>query len=320
MKKPLQVALYTRVSSDRQAEAGTIESQVLVLKERIKEDGHDIHPELCFVDEGFSGATLIRPALEKLRDIAYLGNIDKLYILSADRLARKYVYQVLLIEEFQKYGVEVIFLQHEHAQTPEGDLLLQMQGMIAEYERAKIIERSRRGKLHKARKGSVNVLSGAPYGYRYITAKDNGGEAQYIVDINEAKIVRQIFDWLGTQRISIGEIKRRLEKMNVPTKTGRYIWDRSAIWGILKNPAYIGKAAFGKTKIGKRRPALRPVRGGADPPKRFYSVYQVPNTKWIYISVPPIVSIELFQTVQEQLEENRKRSRVRKRGARYLLQ
>ena len=124
-------------------------------------------------------------SLEKLRDISFLGNIDKLYILSADRLARKYVYQVLLVEEFQKYGVEIIFLQHEHAQTPEGDLLLQMQGMIAEYERAKIIERSRRGKLHKARKGSVNVLSGAPYGYRYITAKDNGGEAQYIININE---------------------------------------------------------------------------------------------------------------------------------------
>jgi site-specific DNA recombinase len=320
MKKLLQVALYARVSSDRQVEAGTIESQVTLLKERIKADGHEIHPELCFIDEGFSGATLVRPSLEKLRDIAYLGNIDKLYILSADRLARKYVYQVLLVEEFQKYGTEIIFLQHEHAQTPEGDLLLQMQGMIAEYERAKIIERSRRGKLHKARKGSVNVLSGAPYGYRYITAKDNGGEAQYILDLNEAKIVRQIFDWMGTQRISIGEIKRRLEKMNVPTKTGRYIWDRSAIWGILKNPAYIGKAAFGKTKIGKRRPALRPVRGGTNPPKRFYSVYQVPNTKWIYISVPPIISIDIFQTVQEQLEENRKRSRVRKRGARYLLQ
>ena len=314
------VAIYARVSSEQQATAGTIKSQIEALRNQIIMDGHILHPEMNFIDEGFSGATLIRPALEKLRDIAYLGNIDLLYILSPDRLSRKYAYQVLLIEEFQKNGVELIFLQHEQAKTPEGNLLLQMQGMIAEYERAKILERSRRGKLHAARQGSINVLGGAPYGYRYISVTENAGNAQYEIDLSEAKIVKLIYEWMGRDRLTIGAIKRKLDSMRVPTKKGKLCWDRSVIWGILQNPAYIGKAAFGKSKVGKPRPSLRKVRGGKEIPARNYSTYKVPKDEWIFIPVPPIINLELYQTVQEQLEENRKRYRQRKRGARHLLQ
>ena len=314
------VAIYARVSSEQQATAGTIKSQIEALRNQIIMDGHILHPEMNFIDEGFSGATLIRPALEKLRDIAYLGNIDLLYILSPDRLSRKYAYQVLLIEEFQKNDVELIFLQHEQAKTPEGNLLLQMQGMIAEYERAKILERSRRGKLHAARQGSINVLGGAPYGYRYISVTENAGNAQYEIDLSEAKIVKLIYEWMGRDRLTIGAIKRKLDSMRVPTKKGKLCWDRSVIWGILQNPAYIGKAAFGKSKVGKPRPSLRKVRGGKEIPARNYSTYKVPKDEWIFIPVPPIINLELYQTVQEQLEENRKRYRQRKRGARHLLQ
>ena len=303
------VAIYARVSSEQQATAGTIKSQIEALRNQIIMDGHILHPEMNFIDEGFSGATLIRPALEKLRDIAYLGNIDLLYILSPDRLSRKYAYQVLLIEEFQKNDVELIFLQHEQAKTPEGNLLLQMQGMIAEYERAKILERSRRGKLHAARQGSINVLGGAPYGYRYISVTENAGNAQYEIDLSEAKIVKLIYEWMGRDRLTIGAIKRKLDSMRVPTKKGKLCWDRSVIWGILQNPAYIGKAAFGKSKVGKPRPSLRKVRGGKEIPARNYSTYKVPKDEWIFIPVPPIINLELYQTVQEQLEENRKRYR-----------
>jgi site-specific DNA recombinase len=314
------VAIYARVSSEQQAEAGTIKSQIEALRNQIITDGHILQPEMNFIDEGFSGATLVRPALEKLRDIAYLGNIDLLYILSPDRLSRKYAYQVLLIEEFQKHGVELIFLQHEQAKTPEGNLLLQMQGMIAEYERAKILERSRRGKLHAARQGSINVLGGAPYGYRYITATENTGNAQYEIDLSEAKIVKLMFEWIGRDRLTIGAIKRKLDSMKVPTKKGKIFWDRSVIWGILQNPAYIGKAAFGKTKSGKPIPSLRRIRGGKEISARNYSIYKVPKDEWIFIPVPPIISLKLYQTVQEQLEENRKRNRQQKRGASHLLQ
>src|SRR5206468_5794796 len=132
-------------------------------------DGYVLPEAMQCLDDGYSGTTLVRPALERLRDLVAAGAVDRLYIHSPDRLARKYAYQVLLVDEFHRAGVEVVFLNRELGRTPEDDLLLQVQGMMAEYERAKIIERHRRGKLHRARAGSVNVLGGAPYGYRYIT-------------------------------------------------------------------------------------------------------------------------------------------------------
>ena len=159
---PVQAALYARVSSAHQVEAHTVASQVVALRERITADGLAVPEALQFIDEGYSGATLVRPALERLRDLAAAGALDRLYVHSPDRLARKYAYQVLLVDEFQHAGVEVIFLNRDLGQSPEDDLLLQVQGMMAEYERAKIIERHRRGKLHAARAGTVNVLSGAP--------------------------------------------------------------------------------------------------------------------------------------------------------------
>ena len=161
-----QVAIDARVSSDQQAEAQTVASQVAALRERVAAEDLALPDAMQFIDEGSSGATLIRPALERLRDIIAAGAVDRLYVHSPDRLARKYAYQVLLVDEFRRAGVEVIFLNRALGQSPEDDLLLPVQGMIAEYERAKIIERHRRGKRHAARAGVINVLSGAPYGYR----------------------------------------------------------------------------------------------------------------------------------------------------------
>jgi len=314
------VAIYARVSSEQQADAGTIGSQLGALQARLKKERLSVEDELCFVDEGYSGATLIRPALERLRDVAATGAIDRLYVHSPDRLARKYAYQVLLVDEFQRCGIELLFLNHELGKTPEEDLLLQVQGMMAEYERAKIRERSRRGKLHAARQGAVAVLSGAPYGYRYFSARESGGEAHYEIVLEEARVVRQIFEWVGLQRHSIGEVRRRLSEQGVLTRTGKTWWDRTTVWGILKNPAYKGEAAFGKTKTGPLRPRIRSQRGTQAVPRRPYSTYDVPEAEWISIAVPPIVSAELFDVVQEQLAENKKRRASSKRGARYLLQ
>lgn len=164
-----QVAIYARVSSEQQAQEQTIASQVAALRQRVAEDGFELPAELCFLDEGVSGSTLLRPALERLRDVAYAGGFQKLYVHSPDRLARRYAYQVLVGDELTKHGVEITFLNRAIGVSPEEDLLLQMQGMFAEYERAKIMERSRRGKRHAATGGSVNVLSGAPYGCRYVS-------------------------------------------------------------------------------------------------------------------------------------------------------
>jgi site-specific DNA recombinase len=316
-----QAAIYARVSSDQQAEAGTIGSQLSALKERVTQDGSRLPEEMLFVDEGYSGATLVRPALERLRDLVASGAVDRIYVHSPDRLARKYAYQILLVDEFHRAGVEVVFLNRELGRSPEDDLLLQVQGMVAEYERAKILERSRRGKRHAAHRGIVNVLSTAPYGYRYIGKHESGGAgARLEIALEEARVVQQIFDWIGRERLSIGEVRRKLGQSGEKTRSGKTWWDRTSIWGILKNPAYKGHAAFGKTRIGPMRPRLRAQRNGSEPPRKAYSVYDAPKEDWITIPVPAIVSEEIFDTVQEQLRENRTRARERKRGARYLLQ
>ena len=207
----LRVAIYARVSGEQQAKEDTIASQLEAVTQRIASDGLECDPELRFVDDGYSGSILARPGLERLRDQAAAGAIDRLYVLDPDRLSRKYAYQVLILEELTRCGVEVVFLRNPVGRGPEADLLLQVQGMIAEYERAKIMERCRRGKQHAARRGSVNVLSGAPYGYRYIGKHEGGGEARYQVVAEEARVVRKIFEWVGQERCSIGEVCRRLQ-------------------------------------------------------------------------------------------------------------
>jgi site-specific DNA recombinase len=314
------VALYARVSSEQQAQAQTIQSQLNALHERIKKDNGVLSPAHEFVDNGYSGSTLVRPALEKLRDAVALGEVDRVYVYAPDRLSRKYAYQVILVDEFARAGVEIVFLNREIGQSPEDELLLQMQGMIAEYERAQMLERSRRGKRYKAQEGSVNVLSGAPFGYRYITVLEGGGEARYKVIEEQAAIVRKIFHWVGRERLSIGDVKRHLEAEKIPSPTGKSWWDRTTIWGILKNPAYQGQAAFGKTRVGKLRARLREQRGGLKQPRSGRSTYDVSREEWLSIPVQALISEELFGAVQEQLKENRQRARQGKRGAKYLLQ
>lgn len=315
-----QVAISARVSSEQQAVANTIASQLVALQQRVEADGLSLGEEFRLIDEGYTGATLVRPALERLRDLAAAGGLDRLYVHSPDRLARKYAYQVFLVDELQRAGVEVVFLNRELGRSPEDDLLLQVQGMMAEYERAKILERSRRGKRHAANSGSVNALSAAPYGYRYIDKREGGGQARYESDLFQAAVVRQIFAWVGEERATIGEVCRRLTQAGIPTQTGKQTWERSVVWGMLKNPAYKGVAAFGKTVVGQMQPRLRPGRGRSPQPRRPYSIYPVDTQEWIEIPVPALVDEPLFETVQHQLSENRQRARQSQRGAKYLLQ
>lgn len=314
------VALYARVSSERQAQTDTIASQIADVQARIGADGYRVLDERAFIDNGYSGTSLTRPGLEKLRDAVARGEIDKIYIHSPDRLSRKYVYQMLILEEFSAGGAEVIFLNHPLSENPENQLLLQMQGMIAEYERVKIMERNRRGKLHAARQGAVSALCGAPYGYRYIKKQVGNGQAFYEVHTEEADIVRKIFAWAGHDRYSCVMICRLLQERQVLSPTGRPTWSKGVISSLLKNTAYKGQAAFGKKKSGKARPRLRPLRHANEYPKKNISRCMVDSEQWIYIPVPALVEEALFDQVQEQLAENKKRMRARLSGTPYLLQ
>ena len=226
-------ALYARVSSDRQKENHTISSQVAALIEYADSHGYLVPPEWRFQDEGYSGATLLRPGLEALRDLAAAGQIQAALVYSPDRLSRKYAYQVLLAKELSRCGVELVFLNAPSGTTPEDQLLVQFQGMIAEYERAQIAERSRRGKRHRAKQGSVNVLSGAPYGYRYMKKSDTTA-AYYQVIESEAAVVRLVYEMYTQQGLSINAIARTLNERRIATRTETTRWERSTVWGLLR--------------------------------------------------------------------------------------
>jgi site-specific DNA recombinase len=285
------VALYARVSSERQVQQATIESQLAALRARAAADGCVVLPDDEYVDNGHSGSTLLRPALERLRDRVAQGAVDTLYVHSPDRLARRHAHQVLLLDEFARYGVHVMMIEGRSGDSAEDQLLVQVQGVIAEYERAKIMERSRRGKLHKARAGSINVLSNAPYGYRYVKKLD-GTPAHYQVVVHEAHGKR--------------------------TSTPR--WQASTIGRLLRNPSYAGQAAFGKTERVERPSPLRLVMGRAAVPKKPKSGQRVrPSSEWIRIAVPAIVSADLFAAAQEQLDRNRTFAQRNRTKGRYLL-
>jgi site-specific DNA recombinase len=173
-------AIYARVSSAQQREENTIASQTASLIEFAQSHDLEVPKEWVFEDEGYSGATLERPGLERVRDLAAEGQIQ-VVLAYAPGLSRKYAYQILLIEEFARHGVETLFVRSPQGDSAEDQLLVQFQGMIAEYERAQILERSRRGKRHRAHSGEISVMSNAPYGYRYIRKTDET-PAAYIVE------------------------------------------------------------------------------------------------------------------------------------------
>jgi site-specific DNA recombinase len=320
MDDKIQVALYARVSSEKQAEEVTIRSQEAALRQRIEVDGLKIAPELCFTDDGFSGKTLRRPALERLRDLAYDGAIDRLYVHSPDRLARNYAHQVVLLEELTKHSVEVVFLNDIAPGTsPEGNLLLQMQGMIAEYERAKILERTRRGRRFNARQGKVSALAHAPYGYRYVPKHEGGGEARYEVLSEESRHIQQMFHWVAIEGLSLGEVERRLFDNKVPSPTGQARWDRATIRGLLVNPAYQGTAKFGKTRLCPRKNERRRQRRAPLSPRSESIATATTAAEQETIPVPALVSADLFAAVASQLAANRERYREQKKGAEFLL-
>ena len=305
MEKP--AAIYARVSSDRQKESQTIASQTVALTEYAKAHGYLVPAEWVFEDDGYSGASLTRPGLEAVRDLAAQGQIEAVLIHSPDRLSRKYAYQVLLVEELARCGVSIVFLKSPSGDTPEDELLLQFQGMIAEYERAQIAERSRRGKRHKAQQGVVNVLSGAPYGYRYVK-KSEGRDAYYEVIESEAEVVRMMFDAYTVQGLSINAIARQLNQRQIPTRTTTERWERSTVWGMLRNPAYQGKACFGKTELRPRQRITRPLRQKNRMPSRESASHERPRKDWVEIPVPALVGEETFALAQEQLEHNKHHS------------
>ena len=300
-------AIYARVSSDKQKEENTIASQTAALIAFAREQNCDVPPEWVIEDDGHSGASLLRPGLERVRDLAAEGQIQAVLVYAPDRLSRRYAHQILLIEEFARAGVEVLFVRARRATTPEDELLLQFQGMIAEYERAQILERSRRGKRHRARQGQANVLSGAPFGYRYVRKSEHCA-AYYEIIEEQARVVRWIYELYTVQNYAIGGITRLLNERQIPTQKNTGRWERSTVWAMLRNPAYKGAACFGKTRISPRMRVTRPIRLRGGVASRNSASHESPRSEWIEIPVPPLISEETFALSEERLQSNKKHS------------
>jgi site-specific DNA recombinase len=303
-------AIYARVSSEQQREENTIASQTAALIEFAKTHELEVPKQWVFEDEGYSGATLERPGLERVRDLAAEGQIQVVLAYAPDRLSRKYAYQILLIEELARNGVETLFVKAPQGVSAEDQLLVQFQGMIAEYERAQILERSRRGKRHRARAGEVGVMSGAPYGYRYIR-KSEEAPAAYAVIEAEARVVQRVYEMYTVEGLSIGEITRRINAEGVPTRKSSARWERSTVWAVLRNSAYRGLACFGKTRAATRTRVIRPLRRRGVTTPSYTAGHERPREEWIEIPVPALVSEESFARAQELLQENKVRSKRR---------
>lgn len=289
----MQVALYARVSSGKQKREETIESQIRLLKDYVKEEGWQLLPVHVFCDDGISGTRLDRPSMDRLRDVAQVGEIDAVIILSPDRLARVYAHQWLLIEEFEKACVKTIFLQNPFGDTPQGKLLAQMQGIIAEYERAQILERTRRGKMEKARKGLYIPWAYHCYGYTYIP-KRNDMPPNVEINEEEAEIVRKMFTWLVEEQMSCRQIAKRLNSECISTPKGKNdMWGLSTVRRILNNETYVGNARYNYL--------IASHHNSGDTSHR-------PPEEWIWCDSPPLISKELFEKGKVQLRRNSEKS------------
>src|SRR5215211_7016160 len=310
----MRTAIYARVSTPRQARAQNIDDQVEGLKAYVEQNGFGLEEEHIYLDEGYSGANLNRPGLDALRDAAAMAEFELLLVTAPDRLARKYVHQVLLMEELQGRGCRVEFTERPMSQDPNDQLLLQIRGAVAEYERTLIAERMRRGRLAKLRAGQLLPWVRVPFGYR--TDPDRPRDpAGLRIDEYEAAIVRQMFAWYLERGATLGSIARRLIEGGAPTPTGKSDWSRSTIRGILKNPAYVGNAHGNCTHLvpaKKRKSPLTPVGSGLTCKRR-------PEEEWIPVSVPTIVPQEIFELVAEKLSRNQKHSPRNNKSHCYLL-
>ncbi|MDQ5811753.1 MAG: recombinase family protein [Actinomycetota bacterium] len=310
----MRAAIYARVSTPRQARDQNSDQQVARLERYAEQKGWVVDEERVYLDEGYSGASLNRPGLDALRDAAAMAEFEVILIAAPDRLARKYVHQVLLLEELQGRGCRVEFVERPMSQDPNDQLLLQIRGAVAEYERTLIAERMRRGRLAKLRAEQLLPWMRVPFGYRTDPERPRD-PAGLRVEGYEAAIVRQMFAWYLQREATLGSVARLLMEGGVLTPTGKRTWSRSTIRGILKNPAYVGNAYGHCTHLvpaKNRRSPLEPVGAGLTAKRR-------PEEEWIPVSVPQIVDRETFDLVQEKLSHNRRFASRNNKSHRYLL-
>lgn len=304
IKQPLNVALYARVSTGRQENEQTIESQLDEVKKRITEDGNVLLPQNIFIDDGWTGTILVRPALDSLRDAVRDRRFDALYVYDRGRLSRTFFHQEIILEELEDKEIKFISLHDVTADTPEAKVLQSMQGVFHEYERVKIVERMRRGKLFKARNGVI-INGQSLYGYKFVRT-DPKEPLKCVIDDEEARVVRLIWNWFGVDNISIYEIRKKLYDLGIKPRRGKSLfWTKGPIGRILRCETYVsGKAHYNKsesivTKHPQKDIKYKKVKKG--------SRKERPREDWIPFDVPQIInSYSLYETIQKHIDFNQK--------------
>ena len=308
-------ALYARVSSTKQQLNENIASQIAAIQEYAQLHDYQISPHHIYKDDGYSGTRLDRPALDRLRDAVAQGEVEAVLILSPDRLARHFAYQYIVVEEFERAGCEVLFTSHSFGTSPAERMLQEVTGVFAEYERALITERCRRGRLHRARQGQVWMKEG-PYGYTYLPRTENC-PGKLVINEAEAEVVRMIFRWLIDEQISTYQINERLHESGVRTRRGKERWCDGTIINLLRNPVYTGTYCYNKRlHVPAKR---RNMPGNAPPRKHNSSRVTRPREEWIPIEVPAIIDQETWEQAREQLRRNKERAPRNNKKHNYLL-
>ena len=312
----MRIAIYVRVSTQRQAQTQTIDQQLDRLKRVVADRQWQLPEDHIFRDDGYSGASLRRPGLDKLRDLAALAKLDRILITDPDRLARNYVHQVLLMEELQRHGAQVEFSDRPLSNDPQDQLLLQIRGAVAEYERTLIAERTRRGRLHKLQSGQMLPWTRPPYGYRADPDRPRD-PAGVRADPTEAAVVADLFRWYADDGHSLMAATQRLHDLGVRSPSGKEYWGQPSVRGILSNPTYTGTIYANRTRVRPariRRSATHPIGRPRD------SQVPVSPDQWIAVAtIPAIVTRELFDRVQAKIATNRAQSSRNNTTTQYLL-
>ena len=293
----MRAALYARVSTDRQAEKYGIPSQIEALRRRCLERGWNIVPDMyteAFIDDGFSGSDLNRPALNRLREVVEHGQVDVVMAYDPDRLSRNLADLLFLENDFARYGAKLEFITQEVDTSPEGKMFFAIRGAVGQYEREKIRERSMRGLREKVRQGKVLGGSCAPFGYCY-----NKDKATLEEDPEKGKTLRLVFHIFVHESRSLQHLASRLNYLQIPTPEGGDRWRASTLSTMLRNETYAGRLhQFRRYRVEPKSKVKSFTK------EKKTSTALRPKEEWTTVQVPSLVSMDLFEAAQRKLRRN----------------
>ncbi|HVF01223.1 MAG TPA: recombinase family protein [Rubrobacteraceae bacterium] len=328
---PKRVILYARVSTDEQARSGySLAQQIEALRQHATREGYEILEEVT--DPGQSGASLERPGMDRVRELVEAGSIAVVLAQDRDRISREPAYHYLLRKEFEEHGCKIRALSDWGDDSPEGELTDGILDQLAKFERAKTTERTRRGKLRRAREGKIVPTHTPDYGFKFNVARDN-----YVVDEAEMAVVRRIFRMIGVEGMTMHTTKKIFEREGLPSPGGRVRWDRSFFRSCVLDDVYKPhtfeevqelvasevmarldrKASYGIWWFNRRRRRRRQVseNGPNGRSYRWQSATVIkPQEEWIAVPVPdPGIPREWVDAAREAIKDNRRPSSTGRR-------